>query len=160
MFINIHRSCDRWRERGGIFYCTMTVKFMPGWTVQYNLNVPALGKGPMVAVLLPPTASWSTVGAPDSLAGLALPSCQVPLAMVCPMRVSDTSVICSPFLIVIDDERKALLSMWTGWSDALTLGGPQAISTRDATIPRMNTMNTRFTTVISPNVPLEMWQKI
>src|SRR5579883_1695092 len=81
-------------------YCTVTVKFIPWCMVQYSLNVPAVVKGP-ADLLSPPEKLRLTVGAPASLAGFCVVPSQVPLVIICGAVAVSTSVIDSPFLMVI-----------------------------------------------------------
>src|SRR5258708_12847793 len=64
----------------------------------------------------------STDGAPASLTGRAVLFTHVPFAITCePTRSSLTSVILSPFLIVIELWRKRLPLIWTGLEALETL---------------------------------------
>ena len=78
----------------------MTVRFMPPCMVQYNSNLPAVVNAG-VACVSEPTKFMLIVGAPDSFAGLALPPCQVPFAMIWAADEVSTRVSVCPFLMVI-----------------------------------------------------------
>lgn len=68
--------------------------------VQYSLNVPAVVKGPADLLSLPAKVRL-TVGAPASLAAFCVEPSQVPLVIICVAGDVSTSVIDSPFLMVI-----------------------------------------------------------
>lgn len=57
----------------------------------------------VVLELLPLICTFLTGGEPGSLVGLACPLSQVPLAMICGVKVVETRVMLSPFLMVTED---------------------------------------------------------
>src|SRR5690348_6553333 len=79
---------------------TVTVRFIPTCIVQYSLKVHAVVNGP-ADLLSPPVKLRLTFGAPASLPGLGVEPSQVPLTIICGAVAVSTSVIESPFLMVI-----------------------------------------------------------
>src|SRR5947209_7613753 len=93
-------------------YCTITLSVIPGWTVQYIENVPAVLNGPIV--MLPPLTCLSfTNGAPGSLADFGVEPSHAPLVIICRKLPSSTSFSMDPLAIVTVGCEKLAIPMCT-----------------------------------------------
>src|SRR2546421_10207146 len=90
----------------------------------------------MLCELFPLTCTSRMSGAPGSLALFGEAFSHAPLAMMCGVEVSATSVTLSPFFIVMDDSTKVEAFIWTVLFVVTSLAGVAVLqAARSMTIP-------------------------